>query len=124
MESVYLLHWKEHCLECAQPDCYKVCPLYVQRRDRRCARFQSGILPNPVYTGLYPFGAEIRFRRWGVLESTFGRGAAKPGVARRFDRLDRFLLGCITPISSWLRRVSPKYRLNRAYGVLRELLIN
>ncbi|MFB3778135.1 MAG: HAD-IIIC family phosphatase [Bryobacteraceae bacterium] len=124
VESVYFLHWKEHCLECAQPDCYRVCPLYVQRRDRRCARFQNGILPNPRYTGLYPFGAEIRFRRWGVLESSFGCGAAAPKVARRLDRVDRFLLGCITPVSSWLRRVSPNYRLNRAYGVLREFLIN
>jgi FkbH-like protein len=123
VDAVYLLHWREHCLECAQPDCYKVCPLYVQRRDRRCARFQNGILPNPLYAGLYPYGAEIRYRRWGVLESTFGFGAVSPRAARRFDSVDRFLTKSIRAVSSLARRISPNYRLSRAYGILRERLL-
>jgi FkbH-like protein len=123
VESVYLLHWRESCLECAQPDCYKVCPLYVQRRDRRCARFKNGICPNPRYAGLYPYGAEIQYRRWGVLESTFGFGAVTPKQARRFDSADRTLLKLTGSVSSLLRRISPNYRLSRAYGVLREQLL-
>lgn len=123
VESVYLLHWREHCLECAQPDCYKVCPLYVQRRDRRCARFENGIFPNPHFAGLYPYGAEIRFRRWGVLESALGYGAVTLRQGRRFDSIDRFILKCLQPVSSLLRRVSPDYRINRGYGILRERLL-
>ena len=72
--STYLLLWNEHCIECAVPDCYALCSLYVARRDRKCARFKYGIAPNPKYPGLFPFGAEIEFRRWGKLESTFGFG--------------------------------------------------
>ncbi len=120
VDSVYLLHWREHCLECAQPDCYKVCPLFVQRRDRRCARFKNGIVPNPLYAGLYPYGAEIRYRRWGVLESTLGHGTVTPRRARRFNSVDRILARSIRFISSLLRHVSPDYRLSRAYGILRE----
>ena len=121
--SVYLLHWRENCIECTQPDCYKVCPLYVKRRDRRCARFRNGIFPNPLYAGLYTYGAEIHFRRWGKLESAFGYGAVTSRRARRFSSIDRVLLRCIRPISSLLRRISPDYRVSRAYGVLRERLL-
>lgn len=123
VESVYLLHWSEHCVECTVPDCYKVCPLYVQRRDLKCARFKNGIVPNPRYPGLFPFGAEIEFRRWGKLESTFGFGALKPGQARLLDRADRVLVKGVRFVSSGLRRFSPYYRLNGAYAVFREFLL-
>ncbi|MCX6011848.1 MAG: hypothetical protein NTV30_00230, partial [Chloroflexi bacterium] len=74
IESAYLLYWGEHCVECVFPDCYKVCPLYVSRRDRRCARFRYGIFPNFALRGTYNYGAEIHFRRWGKLESTLNYG--------------------------------------------------
>lgn len=123
VDYVYLLHWNEHCTECTVPDCYKVCSLYVERRDRKCARFKNGIFPNPQYYGLFPFGAEVQFRRWGKLESTFGFGAAKPGQVRLLDRIDRTLLRAVHSVSSMLRRVSPNYRVNGAYAVLREGLL-
>jgi FkbH-like protein len=123
VDSVYLLNWVEHCTECAVPECFKVCPLYVQRRDRKCARFKNGIFPNPQYCGLFPFGAEVQFRRWGKLESTFGFGAMKPGQVRLLDRIDRTLLRAVRLASSMLRGVSPYYRVNGAYAVLRESLL-
>ena len=123
IDSVYLLHWNEHCTECAVPDCYKVCPLYVGRRDRKCARFKNGISPNPQYRGLFPFGAEVQFRRWGKLESTFGFGAVKLRQVRLLDRIDRIFLRAVRSVSSTLRRVSPNYRVNGAYTVLREGLL-
>ena len=86
--STYLLSWTEHCIECAIPDCYALCPLYVRRRDRKCARFKNGISPNPQYPGLFSFGAEIEFRRWGKLESAFGFGPAET-VAIPMARPDR-----------------------------------
>jgi len=123
IRSAYLLSWTEHCIECAVPDCYALCPLYVRRRDRKCARFKSGISPNPKYPGLFPFGAEIEFRRWGKLESTFGFGPVKPWQARVLDRMDRGFLRCIRPVSSLFRGVSPYLRLNGAYAVYRERLL-
>jgi FkbH-like protein len=119
----YLLSWNEHCIECALPDCYALCPLYVSRRDRKCARFKNGIAPNPQYPGLFPFGAEIEFRRWGKLESPFGFGSVNPSQARWLDRIDRGLLRSIRHVSSLFRRVSPNLRINGAYTVLRERVL-
>lgn len=123
VSSAYLLSWNEHCIECAVPDCYALCPLYARRRDRKCARFKNGISPNPQYPGLFPFGAEIEFRRWGKLESSFEFGSVKPWQARWLDRIDRSLLRCIPPISSLFRVVSPYLRINGAYAVFRERLL-
>src|SRR5437870_5382239 len=69
VEVAYLLFWMEHCIECAIPDCYSVCSLYVARRDRKCARFRYGVYPNPAFRGLLDYGADVHFRRWGKLES-------------------------------------------------------
>ena len=121
--KVYLLQWNEHCVECAIPDCYKVCPLYVERRDRKCARFRNGIFPNSRYSGLFPFGAEVEFRRWGKLESTFGLGAFQPQEARFLARLDRVCLSTIRPLSRWARTISPYYRLQGAYSFYRDRLV-
>ena len=63
--------WEEHCVECAPPDCYASCSLFVERSDKKCARFVSGIAPNPNVTGLEGLGFQIRFRRWAKLEAKF-----------------------------------------------------
>ena len=44
IDYLYLLSWREHCVECAPPECYQVCPLYVERADRKCARFRYSIV--------------------------------------------------------------------------------
>lgn len=121
--ATYLLFWVEHCVECAIPECYKVCPLYVARRDRKCARFKNGISPNLRYPGLLPYGAEVEFRRWGKLEANFGFGSVVPDRVRSFDRMDRSFLRRLRLVSSTFRRLSPKLRLNGAYAVLREKLL-
>src|SRR5579859_6006120 len=121
--AAYLLSWNEHCIECAIPDCFALCALYVRRRDRKCARFKYGIVPNSKYPGLFSFGAEIEFRRWGKLESTFGYGSVTPKQVRLLDRIDRACLACIRPASSMLRKVSPYLRANGAYAVFRERLL-
>lgn len=123
IESVYLLSWAEHCVECAVPACYQTCPLYVARRDRKCARFENGIVPNSQYPGLFRYGAEIRFRRWGKLEAQLGFGTVTPAVIKAIDRLDRAALKWLRPLSSGLRWLSPYYRLNGGYAVGREKLL-
>lgn len=123
VSAAYLLFWAEHCIECAIPDCYGTCPLYVARRDRKCARFKNGIVPNPKYPGLLPYGAEIEFRRWGKLEANFGMGSVQPDQVHTFDRVDRWFLQSIQPVSSLFRSLSPNLKLNGAYAVLRERLL-
>jgi FkbH-like protein len=121
--STYLLSWNEHCVECAVPECFALCPLYVRRLDHKCARFKNGIFPNLKYPGLFQFGADIQFRRWGKLESTFGYGSVAVSQARLLDRIDRNMLRGIRPVSWFFRGVSPALRLNGAYAVFRERLL-
>src|SRR5262249_12400320 len=86
-------------------------------------RFKDGIVPNPGYSGLYPYGAEIRFRRWGKLESVLGFGAAAPRQLRRIDRLNRSALAGIKPLARLLQPISPRHELNSAYALLRQKLL-
>lgn len=65
IDGVVPLFWREHCLECSMPLCYKTCDIYKRRMDGRCIRFEHGIAP--VEGG----GAEIEFRRWAKLQSEF-----------------------------------------------------
>ncbi|MCG8512130.1 MAG: HAD-IIIC family phosphatase [Rhodospirillales bacterium] len=89
------LVWEEHCVECAVPDCYQVCPLFDRRSDGKCARFAYGIVPNRGFEGPAGFGADIRFRRWGKLEAYWpGRPALFPlnrlrWMSRLLDGLER-----------------------------------
>ncbi|BBF92620.1 HAD-IIIC family phosphatase [Blastochloris tepida] len=86
--GVMLLHWQEHCVECAVPLCYSSCRLYVARADNRCARFAHGIVRVPAAGGPLGFGADIRFRRWGKLEAEItGRRVSLPAQAG-LDRID------------------------------------
>lgn len=66
VKGVVPLLWREHCMECAMPLCYKSCNLYSKRMDGRCQRFKYGIenIRNDSN-----FGAKIYFKRWAKLES-------------------------------------------------------
>lgn len=92
---VAALVWEEHCVECALPSCYSTCPLYVRRADGKCARFEYGIVPNSAVSGLFPYGADVLFRRWAKLEAYWpGRPSLFPAhklqaMARRADVLER-----------------------------------
>lgn len=74
IEKAAFLLWGEHCIECAAPDCYKTCDLYVQRPDGRCRRFHFGIYKNRSFSGIRGPGAEIVFGRWAKIEA---RGNAR-----------------------------------------------
>jgi len=67
MTDGILLYWREHCIECVAPYCYKTCPLFLIRKDGNCCLTNYGTYPNQNFKGLFNFGADIRFRKWGVL---------------------------------------------------------
>lgn len=69
IDKTMLIKWEEHCLECAVPECYSTCQLYSERLDGACARFTYGIYPNNNFSGLFNFGADVRFKRWAKLEA-------------------------------------------------------
>ena len=74
VESRVPLFWREHCMECAMPLCYKTCDIYKRRIDGRCLRFENGIVPTRLMVEgcrLKVEGEEITFRRWAKLQSEF-----------------------------------------------------
>lgn len=69
IEQMSFMWWSEHCIECADPDCYASCDLYQPRPDGRCRRFVYGINKNKRFRSLRGYGAEIDFKKWGKLEA-------------------------------------------------------
>jgi FkbH-like protein len=91
VRRAYLLHWEDHCLECSAPLCFSSCSLHVARPDKRCARFFYGIYPNPNFKGFFDFGADIRFRRWGKVETIVHGKVASIRFQRLMDRINRLV---------------------------------
>ena len=120
IESVYLLHWSEHCIECSVPQCYKLCPLFIPRKDQKCARFCYGIYPNQGYHGLYNYGADIQFRRWGKIESYLNYSLFSVEEIHLLSNLDKAFLSVINPISGLISPINRKRRLNGLYFILRD----
>jgi FkbH-like protein len=84
-----MLYWEDHCLECSAPLCYSSCSMFVARPDKRCARFFYGIYPNSNFKGFFDFGADVRFRRWGKVETIVHGKIAGVGFQRLLDRVNR-----------------------------------
>lgn len=118
-----LLHWQEHCLECAPPLCYQTCPLFVARSDQKCARFVYGVVRNPTVKGLFDFGADLRFRRWGKIEASITGRSVSVSTHRLIDSLDRAVTGTVNLVSDVLQRLNPKRRLNGALQLYRDKLV-
>lgn len=87
VKSVVKLVWEEHCVECAIPECYKSCELYVPRSDGRCARFTYGIVPNYSVSGQYSFGADLKFRKWAKLEANLDFSFLAPIIPHLLEEL-------------------------------------
>lgn len=117
--GLMLLHWQEHCLECAPPLCYTTCPLYVPRADEKCARFSYGIVKNPATGGPLGYVADLRFRRWGKLETELRGKRISPASYRLLARIDTALTACVNALAAIFKPVSRKRRLNGAYSVAR-----
>lgn len=118
-----LLHWEEHCLECAPPVCYRTCPLFKARSDQKCARFVYGIVRNPNVKGLFDFGADLRFRRWGKIEASITGRSVSVSTHRMIDSLNRAVTGIVNVVSDGLQRLNPKRRLNGALTLYRDKLV-
>jgi FkbH-like protein len=121
IERVGMIAWEEHCIECAVPDCYSTCRLYVPRPDRKCARFVYGIYPNRSTAGLFRYGADVLFRRWGKIETTWQRAPRMVPVkaAASSANWDRRLSRACNLIAGALQAVNPKRRINGLHAFLR-----
>lgn len=123
VERTLVLHWQEHCSECAPPECYASCPLYVARADQKCARFVYGIQPNPSFSGLLPVGADIRFRRWGKLEAVVAGVAVSPRAHRRLSAVDRGATDVAGSLANVLAPIDKRRRLSGAFAMARDKVV-
>jgi FkbH-like protein len=124
VDQTLLLHWQEHCIECAPPHCYTVCPLYVARSDQKCARFVYGVYPNPDFGGLLERGADVRFRRWAKIEAQLNDRTGVSVAQHRFlDRVDSAVTKVVNSAADVLRPINERRRLNGALTVLRDWLL-
>ncbi len=88
--ALAFLWWSEHCIECAEPECYTSCALYQRRPDGRCRRFAWGIRPAPAAASYRGVAADVAFKTWGKLE-THGNAWLEP--AATVLRRERLLAG-------------------------------
>jgi FkbH-like protein len=120
-----LLCWEEHCVECSMPQCYSTCSLFIARPDQKCARFTYGIVPNRQVSGLFGYGADIRFRRWAKLQTAWPTRLAM--LSTGTIRMQTALLESSETVVNWLaevvKRWSPKRRLSGAFTAARRKLL-
>lgn len=114
--------WGEHCTECAAPGCYQTCDLYEARPDTRCRRFRFGIYKNRRFTSFRGYGAEVAFKKWGVL-ACVGNTAVSPRqqviLIERFAGLAARGLNVVGPI---IQRIIKDERWTYlAFGISRRL---
>jgi len=124
VRGAMLLEWQEHCVECVPPLCYTTCPLYVQRRDRRCARLAYGIVRNPRFRGLLNCGADLKFRRWGKIEARLTGRYLPLLPLRLLDSADRLITATLRAVESILRGLDPDCRILNSAAWRREKLLS
>jgi FkbH-like protein len=90
-----LLDWEEHCVECSVPYCYHNCPLYKERKDKKCVRLENGIQRNDNYKGSMPYGITCEFRKWAKLETFFTGICVSKSINRIISSVNDFL-GCFS----------------------------
>lgn len=120
--AISVMVWGEHCTECAAPACYQTCDLYEARPDTRCRRFRFGIYQNRHFSSFRGYGAEVAFKKWGVL-ACMGNTAVLPRsrviLIERFARLAARGLNAVGPIIS---RITKDERWTYpAFGISRRL---
>ncbi|MDG5814875.1 HAD-IIIC family phosphatase [Chitinispirillales bacterium ANBcel5] len=108
VNRVKLLYWREHCLECSPPECYHTCPIYAPRKDKRCVRVNYGLYPNPHFSGLLPYGIDVRFKKWAKLGTSLYNASLSPSEYRKIAKIDILMA----------RFVNAMYRISNPFNPL------
>lgn len=87
IRSVKPAMWAEHCLECAAPQCYGHCGNWVERRDKRCQKTYYGTKLRDLGGGT--FAVQLKFRKWGKLETYIYPGMLPRKMSRCLNQLGR-----------------------------------
>lgn len=101
-----MLFWGEHCIECAAPACFATCSLYQPRFDGRCRRFVEGQRCNPAYPSMRGYGVEVKFKKWGKLETRGNTRLLPLQKALRAERLIRGATRVLNHVGPVMGRVT------------------
>ena len=115
VECALSVHWEEHCLECAPPACYASCPLYIERKDKKCKNLYFGIYRNNSFSGLFTYGAEVKFKKWGKLETELHYHPETVEEVYRHEKKNELIVGSINALYGPLSLLDRKRKLNGAY---------
>ncbi len=69
VRALSFLWWGEHCMECAAPQCYESCALYMPRADGGCRRLTWGFRRDRRFASLRSYGVDLAFATWGKIEA-------------------------------------------------------
>ena len=83
-----ILHWSEHCTECAIPSCYTTCNLYTPRADGKCQRFEGGIIRHDIDGQASEYFLEINFKKWGNLSTQANANLYDPKEILKAEKED------------------------------------
>lgn len=121
IDTVQISLWREHCLECAAPQCYHNCPNWIERFDKKCKKTHYGTHKNASHNER--FCAQLKFNKWGKLETWVYPGAISFYTHSLYDRINYFMERVLFSISGALKYVSPKYRLCGGYVSFSEKIL-
>lgn len=116
-----LLHWSEHCSECAMPDCFKTCDLYTPRVDLKCQRFVKGIERINTSSSNKIELLKIFFKKWAVLESQGSTRLFAKNSIRKIEKVDLTIAKLIDKVP--LKFLKGKLA-SRRYNLKKRALIN
>ena len=119
IDKILFCHWEEHCLECAPPLCYNTCSLYLERPDKKCRKVYYGVIKNKNFKGLFPFGADIKFRKWGKMMGQFYGLALNVDQTNKYENLNLSVVKKFNVLSSLLSPLDSKKKPNGALNFYR-----
>ena len=123
VRSYDFMYWEEHCVECAQPQCYSVCPLYERGNDWKCKRMEYGFIKWQAGKAGEETYTDCTLRKWGKIEGVYSGGHVSPLFIEKWESVDSFFVGVVRWLSRVMRflpgRIGPStiYRRLRAYAM-------
>jgi FkbH-like protein len=120
--EVSFMVWGEHCTECAAPACYTSCDLFEARPDTRCRRFRFGVYRNRNFRSFRGYGAEVAFKKWGVLGSMGNTAVTPRSRIMWFERFASAAARALNAVGPAISRFTKDERwVYPAFGMSRRL---
>jgi len=123
IKRVLFSHWDEHCLECGPPLCYKSCAVYLKRGDKKCRKVYYGIARNRKFSGLFSFGADVRFRKWGNITATLFNTGYSPRKINALDSINKNLVRTFNFLAKLAKPIDKTRKINNGYAFYRTKIL-